>query len=262
MPPSWATSEAALSRTTCSGVCSSASELRPARFSSSRPCAGFAHGRRVPSWSKPSSRSRLLRIVERPRDADERDPAAPSRRPHLARSGLSAWLFVHGALTGERVLVHGAAGGVGHLAVQLARARGAYVIGTASAASVEAVHEFGADDAVDHSSVRFEDVVSDVDRVFDTAGGERLERSPAVLRPGGRLVSVATERPRRRGITTTYFVVEPSREQLVELAEVVDQGRVRPAIDEVFPLVDARKAFERSEGEDRRGKIVLRVADD
>lgn len=182
----------------------------------------------------------------------------------LPLAGLSAWqgLFVHGELSeGERLLVHGAAGGVGHLAVQLARARGAYVIGTASAANVEALRELEVDEAVDHSSARFEDVVSDVDLVFDTAGGERLERSPAVLRPGGRLVSVAVEPPSRSGITSTYFVVEPSREQLVELAELVDEGRVRPAIDQVFPLVDARKAFERIEGDHRRGKIVLRVAD-
>jgi NADPH:quinone reductase-like Zn-dependent oxidoreductase len=177
---------------------------------------------------------------------------------------LSAWqgLFVHGELTeGERVLVHGAAGGVGHLAVQLARARGAYVIGTASAADIDAVRRLGADEVID-SSQRFADVVENVDLVFDTAGGERLERSPAVLRPGGRLVSVAAEPPRRRGIESSYFVVEPNREQLVELGRLADEGELRPAIDEVFPLADARRAFERSLGDHRRGKIVLRVADD
>jgi NADPH:quinone reductase-like Zn-dependent oxidoreductase len=180
-------------------------------------------------------------------------------------AGLSAWqgLFIHGELTeGQRALVHGAAGGVGHLAVQLARVRGAYVIGTASAANVHTVRELGADEVIDHSSVRFEDAVEEVDLVFDTAGGEKLQRSPAVLRPGGRLVSVAAEPPRRRGIKSIYFVVEPNREQLVELARLADQGHLRPAIDEVFPLVDARKAFERSLEDQRRGKIVLRVADD
>jgi NADPH:quinone reductase-like Zn-dependent oxidoreductase len=182
----------------------------------------------------------------------------------LPLAGLSAWqgLHVHGELAeGERLLVHGAAGGVGHLAVQLGRARGAYVIGTASAANVEAVRQFGADEVID-SSHRFEDLVEDVDLVFDTAGGERLERSSAVLRPGGRLVSVASEPPRLRGIKSSYFVVEPNREQLVELARLADQGRLRPVIDEVFPLADARKAFERSLGDQRRGKIVLRVADE
>jgi NADPH:quinone reductase-like Zn-dependent oxidoreductase len=182
----------------------------------------------------------------------------------LPLAGLSAWqgLHVHGELAeGERVLVHGAAGGVGHLAVQLGRARGAYVIGTASAANVEAVRQLGADEVID-SSHRFEDLVEDVDLVFDTAGGERLERSSAVLRPGGRLVSVASEPPRLRGIKSSYFVVEPNREQLVELARLADQGRLRPVIDQVFPLADARKAFERSLGDQRRGKIVLRVADE
>jgi NADPH:quinone reductase-like Zn-dependent oxidoreductase len=135
------------------------------------------------------------------------------------------------------------------------------VIGTASAANVEAVRQLGADEVID-SSHRFEDLVEDVDLVFDTAGGERLERSSAVLRPGGRLVSVASEPPRLRGIKSSYFVVEPNREQLVELARLADQGRLRPVIDQVFPLADARKAFERSLGDQRRGKIVLRVADE
>jgi NADPH:quinone reductase-like Zn-dependent oxidoreductase len=179
-------------------------------------------------------------------------------------AGLSAWqgLLVHGGLErGHRVLVHGAAGGVGHFAVQLARARDAYVIGTASAASLEAVRELGADEVIDHESVRFEDVVEDVDLVFDTAGGERLARSPAVLRAGGRLVSVAMEPPQTPHAISTYFVVEPNREQLVELAKLADQGDLRPAIDRVFPLADARAAFERSLAGQGRGKIVLRVAD-
>jgi NADPH:quinone reductase-like Zn-dependent oxidoreductase len=197
-------------------------------------------------------------LAPKPRSLSHVESAA------LPLAGLSAWegLFVHGELTeGERVLVHGAAGGVGHLAVQLGRARGAQVIGTASAAGVDAVRRLGADEVID-SSQRFEDLVEDVDLVFDTAGGERLERSPAVLRPGGRLVSVAAEPPRRRGIKSSYFVVEPNREQLVELGRLADEGALRPAIDEVFPLADARKAFERSLGKLRRGKIVLRVAED
>jgi NADPH:quinone reductase-like Zn-dependent oxidoreductase len=169
--------------------------------------------------------------------------------------GLSAWqgLFDHGKLReGQRVLIHGAAGGVGHLAVQLARARGAYVIGTASAD----VGELGAHEIVD--STGFEEAVEEVDLVFDTAGGERLERSPDVLRPGGRLVSVAEEPPRSDGIISTYFVVEPNRGQLVELAALADRGELRPAIAEVFDLADARTAFERLAGRPR-GKIVLRI---
>lgn len=200
--------------------------------------------------------------------------AKPSSLDHVESAaiplaGLSAWqaLFDHGELSeGQRVLVHGAAGGVGSFAVQLARGRGAHVIGTASSGNVETVRRLGADEVVDHTKTRFEDVVDPVDVVFDTAGGDRLERSPAVVRAGGRLVSVAVEpsqeRAAERGITAVYFVVEPNREQLVELARLVDRGELRPTIDEVFPLVEARRAFERSLGGNRRGKIVLRVVDE
>jgi NADPH:quinone reductase-like Zn-dependent oxidoreductase len=177
-------------------------------------------------------------------------------------AGLSAWqgLFTHGRLArGERVLVHGAAGGVGGFAVQLARWRGAEVIGTASTGNLDTARRLGADQVVDHTTSRFEDAVGQVDLVFDTAGGERLARSPAVLRPGGRLVSVATEPPRPPGIDAVFFVVAPDREQLVQLARLADGGDLRPTIDAVFPLADAREAFARSLGDHRGGKIVLRV---
>jgi NADPH:quinone reductase-like Zn-dependent oxidoreductase len=180
-------------------------------------------------------------------------------------AALSAWqaLFDHGRLArGERVLVHGATGGVGHFAIQLARVRGAQVIAPVSSANVEPARELGADEVIDTAKARFEDVVDAVDLVLDTAGGERLERSPAVLRRGGRLVSVAEEPPPEEGISTAYFVVEPNREQLIELAALVDRGDLRPAIDRVFALADAREAFERSLSPGGRGKIVLRVADE
>jgi NADPH:quinone reductase-like Zn-dependent oxidoreductase len=180
-------------------------------------------------------------------------------------AALSAWqaLFDNGRLAeGERVLVHGATGGVGHFAVQLAKWRGSRVIAPVSSANVETARELGADQVIDISEARFEDVVDPVDLVFDTVGGDRLERSPAVIRRGGRLVSLAEEPPREAAISTAYFVVEPSREQLVELATLADGGDLRPAIDTVFPLADAREAFERSLSHAGRGKIVLRVADD
>jgi NADPH:quinone reductase-like Zn-dependent oxidoreductase len=178
-------------------------------------------------------------------------------------AALSAWqaLFDHGRLeAGQRVLVHGAAGGVGGFAVQLARATGAHVVGTASAAGIGLARELGAHEVLDHASTRFEDAIAPVDLVFDTVGGDRLARSPVVVRPGGRLVSVAAEPPPGNGIETVYFVVEPSRNQLVELARLVDRGELRPTVDAVFPLEDARAAFERSLSRGGRGKIVLDVA--
>jgi NADPH:quinone reductase-like Zn-dependent oxidoreductase len=184
-------------------------------------------------------------------------------------AGLSAWqgLFDHGSLTeNQRLLVHGAAGGVGGFAVQLAHQRGAYVIGTASKTNVETAREMGADEVIDHTTTRFEDVVEQVDVVFDTVGGEMLERSPAVLGPRGKLVSIAEEPSQEsaaaREVSALYFVVEPNREQLIALAKLVDGGDLRPTIDAVFPLADARDAFERTLGGNRRGKIVLRVADE
>jgi NADPH:quinone reductase-like Zn-dependent oxidoreductase len=202
-------------------------------------------------------------LAPKPRTLDHVESAA------IPLPALSAWqgLFDHGELAEEqRVLIHGAAGGVGHFAVQLARHRGAHVIGTASGANVERARALGADEVIDHTSTRFEDVVEPVDLVFDTAGGERLRRSPAVLRPGGRLVSVAERPPGDvsgdRDITALYFVVEQNREQLVELARLADAGHLRPAVDEVFPLADARAAFERSMDQRKRGKVVLRVAEE
>jgi NADPH:quinone reductase-like Zn-dependent oxidoreductase len=205
--------------------------------------------------------------------ADEVLAAKPRTMGHvesaaITLAGLSAWqgLFDHGRLSaGQRVLIHGGAGGVGGFAVQLARARGAEVIATASAENVPVALALGAGEVIDHATSRFEDLVDPVDLVFDTVGGKRLERSPAVLRPGGRLVSIAAVPPEGttdRGIDAVYFVVEPNREQLTELAELADAGRLRVTIDETFPLADARAAFERSLGEGRRGKIVLRVAPD
>jgi NADPH:quinone reductase-like Zn-dependent oxidoreductase len=187
----------------------------------------------------------------------------PSTVDHVASAAiplaaLSAWqgLFDHGRLEGDqRVLIHGAAGGVGHLATQLARWRGAHVIGTASPGSMEAARAYGAHEVFD----RLEEALAPVDLVFDTVGGPLLQGSPAMVRPGGRLVSVAEEPPVTEGIEASYFVVEPNREQLVEIARLVDEGVLRPAIDSVFPLAEAAAAFERSLAGGKRGKVVIRV---
>jgi NADPH:quinone reductase-like Zn-dependent oxidoreductase len=192
-------------------------------------------------------------LAPKPRTLDHVESAA------VPLAALSAWqgLFTHGRLEeGERLLVHGASGGVGHLATQLGRWAGAHVVGTVSSGGGESVLGLGAHEVVERA-----DELDPVDLVFDTVGGELLERSPALLRPGGRLVSVAEEPP-ELPVDATYFVVEPNREQLVELARLVDAGELRPAIDSVFPLADAQAAFERSMARGKRGKVVLRVVDD
>ena len=188
-------------------------------------------------------------LVAKPRTLGHAESAA------IPLPALTAWqgLLDHGRLaTGERVLIHGAAGAVGSFAVQLARSRGAHVIGTASAPNLELVRELGAHEAIDGTS-RFEDAVEPVDLVFDTSGGERLQRSRAVLRPGGRLVSVA-EPPGDDGV---FFIVEPNRDQLDSLAKLVDAGTLRLPAVETVPLTEAPQAFTRSLQPGRHGKLVL-----
>ena len=202
------------------------------------------------------------RLAPKPRTLDHVESAA------VPLAALSAWqgLFDRGALAeGQRVLIHGAAGGVGHFATQLARRAGAHVIGTASRGNVARARSLGAHEVVDYYESRFDEVLDPVDLVFDTVGGDLLRRSPAVLRPGGRLVSVAEEPPepsRESEIEATYFVVEPNRDQLVEIGALVDTGDLRPSIDSVFPLADATAAFARNEAAAKHGKVVLRVSDD
>ncbi len=178
-------------------------------------------------------------------------------------AALSAWqaLFEHGSLAaGERVLIHGATGGVGQFATPLASRHGAHVIATTSTHGVARARELGADIVIDHTAGQWDASIEPVDLVFDTAGGERLAGSPGVLREGGRLVSVAQEPPQAAGVSSVYFVVEPNREQLAQIAELLDGGLPRPAIDSVFTLEEAASAFERSMATDKRGKVVLELA--
>jgi NADPH:quinone reductase-like Zn-dependent oxidoreductase len=179
-------------------------------------------------------------------------------------AALSAWqgLFDHGGLEdGQRVLIYGAAGGVGHFATQLASWRGAHVVATASGAGRELARQVGADEVFERDS-DLEGELEPVDLVFDTAGGEPLVRSSALVRDGGRLVSVAEEPAASDGrISTIYFVVEPNRGQLTEISRLVDAGALEPKVDSVYSLDDGRAAFERSLQRGKRGKVVLRVVE-
>jgi NADPH:quinone reductase-like Zn-dependent oxidoreductase len=181
---------------------------------------------------------------------------------------MAAWqgLFEHANLTaGQHVLIHGAAGGVGSYAVQLAHWRGAHVIGTASPVNSGFVRELGADEVIDYTRTRFEDVVHDVDVVFDTVGGDTLERSWSVLRRGGTLVSITSaideDKPAKYDVRGIFFIVVPSRMELMEIGQLIDSGALRPVIEAVLPLEQARQAFERGLSGHNRGKIVLRIAE-
>jgi NADPH:quinone reductase-like Zn-dependent oxidoreductase len=181
-------------------------------------------------------------------------------------AALTAWqaLFSHAMLTrGQRVLIHGGAGGVGSFAVQMANWAGARVITTAAANNQDFVRQLGAHEVIDYAKVRFEDEVSDVDVVFDTIGGDTLERSYGVLRQGGTLVSIveppSAEKARAQGIEGVFFIVEANRTQLEEIGRLIDTGRLRVFVDTVLPIERARQAFEQGLKGHSRGKIVMRI---
>ena len=196
----------------------------------------------------------------------------PRSIPHvqaaaLPLSALTAWqaLFEHAHLdAGQSVLIHGGAGGVGTLAVQLARWRGARVVATASARDMELVRSLGADEVIDYHAARFEDVARDIDVVLDSIGGETRERSWGVLRKGGVLVTLVSPIPpgvaEQHGVRGVFFVVSGNRGQLEQIAALVDTGKLKPVISEVVPLARGREAFQQGAAGHAPGKIVLQVA--
>jgi NADPH:quinone reductase-like Zn-dependent oxidoreductase len=182
-------------------------------------------------------------------------------------AGLTAWqaLFDHAQLEkGERVLIHGAAGGVGTYAVQLANWKGAEVIATASAKDHNFLRELGASQVIDYTNERFEEKVKDVDVVLDAVGGETQQRSWDVLCRDGILISivgpVADENAASRGLRGAFFIVEPNRAQLIQLGQLIDSGTLRVVVGAVLPLARAREAFEQGPAGHKPGKIVLQVA--
>ncbi len=201
-------------------------------------------------------------VGEKPTDLEHETAAS------IPIAGLTAWqaLFDKAELQpGQRVLVHAAAGGVGSLAVQFARWKGAYVIGTASAQHIEFVKQIGAQEVIDYRRQRFEEQLRDVDVVLDTIGGETQERSWRVLRPGGIIVSIlqppskeAAAAHRSRGV---LFRCDHARsDELAQIGELVAKGDIKVHIQTVLPLGEARKAQELSQEGHTQGKIVLKVS--
>ena len=226
---------------------------------------GFTVGQRVfglADWARDGSLAEYVAVETRnlaplPIDIDHTVAAA------LPISGLSAWqgLFDHGHLTaGQTVLINGAAGGVGSIAVQLAREVGARVIGTGRAGDRDRAAELGAHTFLDLDTEKLEDA-GEVDVVFDVIGGEVLTRSAALVRAGGTLVTIA-EPPKTQPHDgrALFFLVESDRARLADLAARVRDGRLKPLVGAVLPLAEAAAAF--APGKRIPGKTILQVAED
>ncbi|MFG3251712.1 NADP-dependent oxidoreductase [Streptomyces sp. NPDC048187] len=226
---------------------------------------GLTVGQRVfgmADWTRNGSLAEYTAVEARnlaplPADVDHTVAAA------LPISGLTAWqgLFEHGRLAaGQTVVIHGAAGSVGSVAVQLAREAGARVIATGRSADRDTALALGADVFLDLESERLEDA-GRADVVFDVIGGEVLDRSAALVRAGGTLVTIAAP-PEVRPVDgrAVFFVVEPDRAGLTALVQRVRDGRLEPAVGEVRPLAEAPAAFVPGRG--RRGRTIIRVVPD
>ena len=181
-------------------------------------------------------------------------------------TALTAWqaMFEVGELSeGQQVLIHGGSGGVGTMAVQLAKARGAKVAATASAENLEYLKSLGADQSIDYKAQKFEDEVKDVDFVLDAIGRDTQARSWGIIRKGGMLVSLVQPPPQdvwqRYGVRGTRILVKPNGQQLREIAGLVESGKLKPVVTTVLPLSEAAKAEEMIRSRHTRGKIVLKV---
>jgi NADPH:quinone reductase-like Zn-dependent oxidoreductase len=197
--------------------------------------------------------------------------AKPSGLDHVQAAaiplaGQTAWqgLFRHGRLkAGQRVLIHGGSGGVGHFAIQFAKAKGAEVFTTVSTDNVDFARKLGADVVIDYKKQRFEDEVSELDVVFDLIDGETRERSWKVLKNGGALVTTLTDpsqdRAREHGVQATRYTVEADGSELAEIVGLVTSGKMKPHIQKTYPLRSAVDALASAEKGHSIGKIVMTV---
>src|SRR5882724_7563751 len=182
---------------------------------------------------------------------------------------LTAWqalVDVAQLQPGQTILIHGGSGGVGSFAVQIAKARGARVIATASTANQDLLKQLGADVAVDYTKTRFEDAAKDVDAVLDPVGKETLARSYGVVKKGGIVISlVARPDPveiEKRQIRGATVWVQPKAKDLAEIAHLIDAGKIKPVVTQVLPLSEAIAAEQQAATHHTRGKVVLRIADE
>src|SRR5580704_2789147 len=184
-------------------------------------------------------------------------------------AALTAWqalIDIGKIQSGQTVLIHGGSGGVGSFAIQIAKARGARVIATASTANQDLLKQLGADVAVDYTKTKFEDVAKDVDAVLDPVGKETLARSYDVVKKGGIVISLVALPDRaelqKRGIHGAAMSVHPDAEDLTQIAHLIDEGKIKPIVTQVLPLSEAVAAQQQAATHHTRGKVVLRIADE
>ncbi|WP_246320125.1 NADP-dependent oxidoreductase [Paenibacillus qinlingensis] len=216
-----------------------------------------------------STKGTYAEFTTAPEDAIARKPASISYEEAATLSGgaTTAWraIISEGQVKpNERVLIHGAAGGVGMFAVQFAKWMGAEVIGTAGPTNGSYVESLGADKVIDYSSERFEDIVEDVDFVLDTVSGDTLARTWSVMKQGGRLASIAGQPPLEKAKQHGITLIRPgiaTKDDLKAIAELIDEGKLTIHIEQSFTMADVRQAHEKSQTGHGRGRIVLRMID-
>lgn len=191
------------------------------------------------------------------------DFATAAALPLAATSAYQALVDHIGLQKGQKILIHGGAGGIGSLAIQVAKHLGAYVATTATDDGLEFVKKLGTDEVIDYKAQDFSEVLKNYDSVFDTVGGETNKKSYAVLKKGGALVSMV-EQPdeelvKQHEVTYTAQATKPTTERLEAVAELVDKGIVKPVIDRVFPLDEAAEALEYLKTGGPTGKVVIQV---
>jgi NADPH:quinone reductase-like Zn-dependent oxidoreductase len=204
--------------------------------------------------------------------ADKPDQINHAEAAASCLGALTAWQVLTQQLkvqAGEKVVIHAAAGGVGHFAVQIAKYLGAFVIGTGSDANYDFVKELGADEYVDYKNEKFEEVIKDADVVFDTVGGDNPLRSLNVLRKGGRLVAIAggvTDEVKKlaetKGLKASAYMVQSNGDDMEQLAELLEAGTIKPYISKVFSLDQIGEAHKHIETGRTRGKIVISLDGD
>src|SRR5213595_560375 len=201
-------------------------------------------------------------VALKPKSIDFEHAAAV---PLAATTAWQALVEKAGLSAGQTVLIHGGSGGVGTFAVQIAKARGAKVIATASTANQDLLKQLGVDQSIDYTTTKFEDVVKDVDVVMDTVGEDTLARSYGLVKKGGFIVSLVARPDRaeleKHGIRGAPMSVVPNSDELAEITKLIDAKKVKVIVSQAFPLSDAVKAQEQAATGHTRGKIVLKVAE-